>query len=434
MALPVEKVEIGFDLTESPIGPFFVLDDSVRGRLDNEEYRLGGTIFFDVTDRVKSFQIDRGKPRRFSTFPAGAAGIRFNNHDRAFDPTYPDSPFNGNIIPRREIRVTSGTAVQFTGYIDDWNLTYTVDGNSIADAVAKDVTSFFSKQTITPQTPSEELISDRINAVLDDSEVNWSTTLRDIETSTRRVGTQEITANTNALNYMQKVTETEGGGLLFINKDGDVAFRNAAQTARSSDLVVFGQTSGISYSGIQVVYGAELLYNEVVISNVGGGTATAINEASQGEYGIRNLSITDLLGANDQQSIDLAVKYADIYSEPEYRVERLDVQVHDLEPAEQDEILGLEIGSVCKVEFTPNGIGDPIERFLVVISIKHDVNPEMHITRLGFQEVRYLPLVLDDAGFGRLDDGRLAEGGPTRILTLKLDDSTFGKLGIGTLG
>ena len=434
MSMPIEKVEIGFDLTESPIGPFFVLDDSVRGRLDNTEYRLGGTIFFDVTNRVKSFQVDRGKPRRFSTFPAGAAGIRFNNHDRAFDPTYPESPFNGNIIPRREIRVTSGTAVQFTGYIDDWNLTYTVDGNSIADAVAKDVTSFFSKQTLTPQIPSEQLISDRLNSVLNDSEVNWSTTLRDIETSTRRVGTQEISSGTNALNYMQKVTETEGGGLLFINKQGEVAFRNAAQTARSSDLVVFGQTSGIPYSGIQVVYGAELLYNEVVISNVGGGTATATNEASQGEYGIRNLSITDLLGADDDQSVDLAVKYADIYSEPEYRVERLDVNVHDLEPAQQNEIFDLEIGSVCKVEFTPNGIGDPIERFLVVISIKHDVNPEIHITRLGFQEVKYLPLVLDDAAFGRLDDGRLAEGGGLPPLLFKLDDSTFGKLGIGTLG
>src|SRR6056297_2926990 len=406
MTLPVEKVEIGFDLTDSPIGPFFRLNDSVAGRLDNTEYRLGGTIFFDVTDRVQSFQVDRGKSRRFSTFPAGAAGVRFNNHDRAFDPTYPDSPFAGNIIPRREIRITSGTVVQFTGYIDDWNLTYTVDGNSVADAVAKDVTSFFSKQIVSAGTPTQELTSARINEVLDDPEVNWSQELRDIETGTVEVGTQEISDSTNALNYMQKVTETEGG-LLFINRSGEVAFRDPVQAARESDLTVFGQGTGIPYSGIQVVYGAELLYNEVVVSNVGGGTATAANLASQGEYGIRNLSLTDLLGATDQQSIDLAVKYADLYSEPEYRVERLDVQIHDLEPAEQETVLDLEIGDVCKVEFTPNGIGDPIERFLTVISIKHDVNPEIHITRLGFQELKYLALVLDDTIFGKLDVANL---------------------------
>jgi len=406
MALPAEKVEIGFDLTDSPIGPFFRLNDSVAGRLDNTEYRLGGTIFFDVTDRVQSFQVDRGKSRRFSTFPAGAAGVRFNNHDRAFDPTYPDSPFAGQIIPRREIRITSGTVVQFTGFIDDWNLTYTVDGNSIADAVAKDVTSFFSKQIVSAGTPTQELTSARINEVLDDPEVNWSQELRDIETGTVDVGTQEISDGTNALNYMQKVTETEGG-LLFINRSGEVAFRNSVQAARESNLTVFGQGTGIPYSGIQVVYGAELLYNEVVVSNVGGGTATAANLASQGEYGIRNLSLTDLLGATDTQSIDLAVKYADLYSEPEYRVERLDVQIHDLEPAEQETVLNLEIGDVCKVEFTPNGIGDPIERFLTVISIKHDVNPEIHITRLGFQELKYLALVLDDTIFGKLDVANL---------------------------
>lgn len=406
MALPVEKVEIGFDLTDSPIGPFFRLDNTESGRLDNTEYRLGGTIFFDVTNRVKSFQVDRGKPRRFSTFPAGAAGVRFNNHDRAFDPTYPDSPFAGQIIPRREIRITSGTAVQFTGFIDDWNLSYTVDGNSIADAVAKDVTSFFSKQIVTAGTPVQELTSERINKVLDDPEVDWASSLRDIDTGTVDVGTQEISSNTNALNYMQKVTETEGG-LLFINKSGDLAFRNAVQAADSTNLVTFGQGTGIPYSGIQVVYGAELLYNEVVIANVGGGTATASDLASQGEYGIRNLSITDLLGATDAQSVDLAVKYADLYSEPEYRVERLDIQLHDLEPAEQETVLNLEIGSVCKVEFTPNGIGDPIERFLTVISIKHDVNPEIHVTRLGFQELKYLALVLDDPIFGKLDVANL---------------------------
>jgi len=143
------------------------------------------------------------------------------------------------------------------------------------------------------------------------------------------------------------------------------------------------------------------------VSNVGGGTATAANLNSQQEYGIRNLSLTDLLGATDAQSVDLAVRYADLYSEPEYRVERLDVQIHDLEPAEQETVLSLEIGDVCKVEFTPNGIGDPIERFLTVISIKHDVNPEIHITRLGFQELKYLALVLDDTIFGKLDVANL---------------------------
>lgn len=402
MSVPVQKVELGLDLTDSPIGPFFRLNDPVAGRLDNLQYTLGGTIFYDVTGYVKSFQISRGKPRRFSSVPAGAANITFNNHDRTFDPTYVDSPFVGQIIPRREIKVTSGTAIQFTGYVDDWNLTYTVDGNSIADALAKDSTSFFAKQTLTAGTPVVESTGARIETVLSDPAVNWADSLRDIDPGVVNAGDQVIEPGTNALTYMNKIAETEGG-LLFVDKSGRVAFRNRNTGATSSTLVTFGQGTAIPYSGIQVIYGSELLYNEVTVSNVGGGTAVAQDLTSQGEYGIRSLAITDLLGETDQQSVDLAVRYADLYSQPEYRIEILEVQVHKLEPAQQAEVLGLELGTVCKVEFTPNGVGDPIERFIQIISIKQDVNPEIHITRLGFQEVKYLPLVLDDAEFGKLD-------------------------------
>jgi hypothetical protein len=406
MAMPVEKVEIGFDLTDTPVTRFFTLDDATAGRLDNTQYRLAGTTFIDVTEYVKSFQISRGKPRRFSSFPAGAANVTFNNHSRAFDPTYELSPFAGQIIPRREIRITSGTAIQFQGYIDDWNLTYTVDGNSVADALAKDSTSILAKQVIAAGTPTEQYTGERIAEVLDDPGVNWATDARDLETGRSLVGTQEITANTNALTYMQKVAETEPG-LFFVNKTGDVAFRDSLNVARSNDLTVFGQGTAIPYSGIQVIYGAELLYNQITIANVGGGTAVASDIESQNTYGIRDLIITDLLGASDLQAVDLAVKYADLYSEPEYRVEALDIQVHKLEPAQQVEALELEIGDVCKVEFTPNGIGDAIERFIQVISISHDVNPEIHIMRLAFQQIKYLPLVLDDAIFGKLDVANL---------------------------
>lgn len=407
MSIPTPKVEIGFDLTESPIGPFFVLDDETRGRLDNTQYRLGGTILFDVTDRVKSFSVNRGKGRRFANFRSGGATIEFNNHDRAFDPLYPDSPFAGNIIPRREIRISMGTAVQFSGWIDDWDLTYTPDGNSIADAVATDAFTILANQNLTAGTPVQETTGERIARSLSDPEVGWSETLRSIDTGLVDVGTQEIQASTNALNYMQKVAETENG-LFFVNKDGQVTFKDGIQEPSSADLVTFDQGNNIPYRSIGIIYGSELLYNEVTIANVGGGTAIASSPSSQGEYGIRSLTITDLLGATDEQSVDLAVKLVDLYSEPEYRIETLEVGLHDLDQADQDKVLNVELGGVCKVEFTPNGIGDPIERFVSVIRIEHSVRPDRHFVTFGFQEVKYLAFVLDDATFGKLDVGNLA--------------------------
>lgn len=433
MAIPAPKVEIGFDLTDSPIGPFFRLNDVIEGRLDNTGYRLGGTIFFDVTDRVKGFRISRGKGRKFANFRAGVLSVEFNNHDRAFDPVYPDSPFAGNIIPRREIRVSAEDEIQFTGWIDDWNLSYSVDGNSIVDATATDAFGILAGQNLPALVPSKQRTDQRIDAVLDNSEVRWAKELRDLEQGTVSTGTQEISAGTNALNYMQKVTETELG-LFFIGKDGSVTFRNRVLAPTSENLVTFDQGANIPYKNIGIIFGSELLYNEITIANVGGGTAVATAIESQNEYGISALAITDLLGATDQQSVDLAIKLIDQFSQPEYRIETLEVCLHDIDQAEQDKVLGLELGSVCKVQFTPNNIGDPIIRFVSVIRIEHDVRPSTHYVTFGFQEIKYLALVLNDAVFGKLDEGRLAEGGITRILTFVLDDTSFGKLGIGTLG
>lgn len=406
MALPNNKVELGLDFTNVESGPFFKLNDDTQGRLDNEEFRLGGTLFFDVTDRVKNFQISRGKPRRFSTFPAGGGGVRFNNHDRAFDPLNTSSPFNTQIIPRREIRISVGTAVQFTGFVDDWNLQYTLDGDSTADAVAADVTSWFAKQILAAGTPVEEFSGSRINNILDSPEVDWSDSLRVIDSGNKILGTQEIAANTNALSYMQKVAETEQG-LLFINKEGAIRYQVVEGFPTSDSLTVFGQETGIAYSGIQVIYGSELLYNEVAIANEGGQTAIATNADSIAEYGIRSLAITDLLGNSDSQSVTLANNLVRQYAQPEYRIELLQVNLHSLTESEQNEVLALEIGDTTKVEFKPNDIGDKIERFVRIISIKHDVNPEVHIVRFGFQETQ-LRIVLDDAVFGKLDIGTLA--------------------------
>jgi hypothetical protein len=404
MAIPTPKVEIGFDLTDSPIGPFFRLNDDVAGRLDNTEFRLGGTIFYDVTDRVRSLSISRGKGRRFTDFPAGQAVVEFNNHDRAFDPEYSASPFAGNIIPRREIKVSAGTAIQFTGWVDDWNLTYTPDGNSIADAAALDATTILAKQTLTAGTPTQELTSTRVNTALTDA--GWASELRDIQTGTVEVGTQEIEANQNALSYLEQVTRTEAG-LLFVDKSGRVAFRPRRQAPSSASLVTFDQSSGIPYQAIGITYGSELLYNRVTIANIGGGTATASSVSSQNEYGVREYSQTDLLGATDAQSIDLAVYYADLYSEPEYRIDALEIATEDLTAGQQEDVLGLEIGDVCQVSFTPNNIGDPIVKYVQVIKVDHAVTTSFHKTTLGFQEIKYLLLVLDDAVFGKLDEAYL---------------------------
>lgn len=393
------KVEVGFDLT-SGVGPFLTLDDPISGKLDDPDWTLGGTIFYDVTEYVRDISITRGRSSLFSSFPAGNASVAFNNHNRYFDPLYTGSPFVGNIIPKREIRISAGTVIQFTGWIDDWNLTYAPSGDSLADAIAYDATGLLSSRSITAGTPPAELSGARVNRVLSDAGVNWASDLRSIDPGGATLSNEPIEANTNALTYLQKVAASEPGNL-FIGKEGKVVFLDRTKAPSTDTLVEFGGTA-IPFTGLEVVYGSENLYNQVVITREGGGTATAIDTDSIGEYGILNLT-QDTLLSTDEQSVDLALNYAQEFSQPEYRFNALEVAMHKLEEAVQYEIAGLEIGSICKVTFTPNGIGDPIERFVEVIRINQAINTVTHFVELGFRSLDYASLVLSDAEFGKLD-------------------------------
>lgn len=401
--IPNPQVFVEFDAFDPTFQPYFELDNATKGRLDNTEFLLAPDLF-DITDRVRSFEIQRGKGRRFANFQAASATITLNNHDRAFDPLFPNSPFSGNIVPRRKIKVTSNDIDIFSGFIEDWDLSYTPDGDSIASAKCYDAFYIIAGQAISAFTPSEETTGERINTILDLSDIQWSPVDRDIDTGIVSVGTQPISDNTPALSYLQKISETEAG-LFFVAANGDITFRDRYPSVNGS-LVEFSEDD-IPFTSLEVIYGSELLYNEVTIANEGGGTAVSQDIQSQSAYGVRELVINDLLGANDTQSANLSIYYIDKYSEPEYRIETLEVALHALDPADQDRVLDLELGDVCVVKFTPNNIPPAIERTLTIIKIDHSVSPDSHFISLGFQETRNEPWTLSDAIFGRLSRGNI---------------------------
>jgi len=406
MALPTLKVEIGFDLTDNPVAPFFKLDDPIQGRLDNTEYRLGGTLFYDVSEYVISVDIQRGKSAILSDFPPGECNVEFTNHTRAFDPLFTTSPFYPEIVPRREIRVTSGGELIFQGWIEDWDLGYQASGDSVATAKAVDALSIIGNQTLDAFTPSEELAGARVTSVLDRAEVSWPSTLRDLDDGTVNMAANPVPAETNALTYLQNVAASDPG-YVFVTRDGKFAFRDRRKAPTSATLVALGE-GGIPISDLQVTYGSELLFNRVTASRQFGGTAIASNVASQNNYGVRDLTINNTQLANDSDLIDLVVGYASLFSEPEYRFDTVAVVMNNLSPSQQADILTLEVGDICSVSFTPNGIAPQILRYVEVREINHNVQTDFHRVELGFEETRYAPLILDDAVFGRLDVGTLS--------------------------
>jgi hypothetical protein len=120
------------------------------------------------------------------------------------------------------------------------------------------------------------------------------------------------------------------------------------------------------------------------------------------------LTIDDVQLVSDDDLIDFVLSYAAQYSEPDYRFENATVLLENLSPVDQDKVLGLEIGDVCSIAFTPNNIPPQILRYVEVTRIEHQVTTISHRVALGFNQIRYAPLILDDAVFGKLDVGTLS--------------------------
>jgi hypothetical protein len=407
--MTTELVELGFDLPAS-VGNFFKLDDPVRGKLDNTTYVLSGVIFYDVTSRVRGYSIKRGKSRQLDNYQAGVASVVLSNNDRAFDPTYTASPYYGQVIPKRELRITSNGVRQYTGLIDDWNLDYAPQGDSTASVAASDGFAKLANQTLTGGTATSQLPGARITSILDSVDVYWPSDKRSIDTGTITLGADVQAVDANVLNYLQ-IIETTESGRLFIDKSGNLVFddANAVRPVGSSAINLADDGTGIKYTAMQVVYGSELLYNQTVIGSVIGsaGTAVANGTASQASYGIQTYTRTDLLMANSADVDYLARQLVTQYQNPEFRFEAVTIDLGQISTAEANQILGIEMGQLCNIKFTPNNIAPAIQKYAEVISISHSADTVRHQVTLGFSTLDYVPFILDDVVFGRLDSGQL---------------------------
>lgn len=402
------KVEIGFNLND-PTGDFATLDDPVKGILGSPIYVLAGYTYYDVTDQVRSASISRGKSRQLDRYPAGQASVEFDNNDRRFDPLFDASPYAGQIVPRRDVRISTNDLVQYQGVIDDWNLNYSPGGMSVASLSASDGFSYIANQVLSAATATSQLSGARVEAILNLPTVNYPAGNRDIDAGSQTLQADIIEGGTNALGYLQLVADSESGSV-FINKLGGVTFTPRVPTIDVANATVLADDgTGIPYQSIEVVYGSELLYNEVIVSRAGGGTATANDTASQLEYGISVLTLQDLLLNTNTQNTDLADHLIAKYAQPEYRFEKMSINVTSLTEAQQDELLALEMGDLVSVIFTPNNTPPAIEQFAEIIRIEHSITPYSHIISFGFASADIGYFTLSDARFGRLTRGNILQ-------------------------
>ena len=413
MPAPVVKVELGADLGARDADTF-TLDDPVKGLLDNTLYTLGGTRFFDITDRLISASSQRGKSVSLDRIDAGNSSINLDNSDRLFDPLFESGFYFGNLIPGKEVKISCNGFPVIHTFIDDIDIAYEPGGRSVVSIQGVDGLSDLTINNLPVLSPDVELSGARVTRILDLPEVNWPIDDRIIAEGSSFLSDGEISNGPSAISYLQLIATSEAGEV-FVSKDNKFVFKGRNTPPTIPDIIFTDEASisgftVIPFAELGVVFGSEELYNRIVLSNDQEVPDQAIAEdaESQATYGPRSYTVTGLLNQDPDELQFLADFLLARFKEPQYRFSSLSVVMDILSESQQDEVLDLEIGDIVQVRFTPSNIPPAIEQYVRIIGISHDWQNNEKRINLSLERLDFSLFVLDNPVLGILDEDRLS--------------------------
>jgi hypothetical protein len=413
MPAPVVKIELGADLGTRDADTF-TLDDPVKGLLDNTLYTLGGTRFFDITDRLVSATTQRGKSVALDRIDAGNSNIVLDNADRLFDPLFESGFYFGNLVPGREVKISCNGFDVIHTFIDDIDIAYEPGSRSVVSIQGVDGLSDLTINNLPEVFPDVELSGARVTRILDLPEVAWPIGDRSIAEGSSLLSDTDIAEGTQTISYLQLIATSEAGEV-FVSKDNKFVFKGRNTPPNLPDLIFTDEASipgytVIPFADLGVVFGSEELYNRIVITNdqVFPDQAIAEDAASQAAYGPRSYTVDGLLNNDPDELQFLADFLLARFKEPQYRFSGLSVVMDILSESQQDEVLDLEIGDIVQVRFTPSGIPPAIEQYVRIIGISHDWENNEKRINLSLERLDFSLFVLDSPVLGILDEDRLS--------------------------
>jgi hypothetical protein len=363
----------------------------------------GGT---EITSYVRSVSTSRGKSRELDQFDAGQFSVVLDNRTRAFDPLYTSSPFYSLLKLRQVVYITTTpsyvSATILTGFITNWDLSYDINGDSIATISGADAFTLLSQQVLDDVTTTVQKSGERVLVVLGRPYVGaTSFSGAGVTQGIVDVADDPIVAGDNVLEYLQNLERSERGSL-FVQKGGTLGFIAAnGGTTRSTILTDDG--SGVPYTAINVNYGTDYLFNRIQLENTALDVGEKDNVPSIDSYGASIFADAGLLVNSPTVLQSQAEVLAGRYGTPEYRFESVTVQMNGLTDGQQNEIMALELTNRVTVEFTPNKTGSQILKVCSIIGIDHQVSVDRHDIVLKFASADNGLFTLNDTILGRLD-------------------------------
>jgi len=377
----------------------FELDSAEFGVLD-QNFLGVGEVAVDISDRVVSLSVRRGRQDALEPTRAGQASVTLRNLDGELDPLNTASALYPGVEPARSLNIWADDIQVFSGIVDDIDLAFDPSGDAVVQVQASDALSRLALAEFPPAglAVGEEDSGQRVTDVLASNSDFWDAST-DIATgdSTLAAGT----ATGNVVQYLNTVARSEGG-VLFVGRDGDLVFRNRLFAVTESPVVLSDDGSDVAYEGLVRQTSGESL-RTVAFGERNGSRRERESTLGLLRFGFRALDLGELLlltdaDVDERLDFELALRSVPNPTVREVRVSQ--------ERAQATSVLGLELGDPIEVEFTPPGVSAITEEG-IVLNLRHDFTVGAGWrTTIGMRPAELSGFLI--LGSGRLDFDALA--------------------------
>ena len=411
------EIDTGYDWNA------FVLDDDLKGELNNTEYVLDGTSqFATVMDGTIALTAKRGRANTGDQFAYGTMNFTLNDTyaDGVFNPFDTTSPYydpNNNqpgLAPLREVRFSRYSSLNvkellWVGYIVNYDYTFTLGGLDTVTVNCADFSYQLGQTFLAEWNVTEQLSSDRFDDLLDLPEVAYTGT-RSIETGVATLGgaaAYTVENGTSVAGYANKINEAEQGRI-FVDREGTMTFqKRIGQTLGVPVADFHDDGTQIGYSAIDISFQADTVINRASVAHAGASSPEVAEDlASQALYLIQTRSITDSLVHNDAAALTLA-EYL-ISPDPEPRFNFLGTEFPGTPALDQDTLALLDVGDLIAIQKSITTSAGPTQfaQDLTIEGLEHrlTLSAGHAVTYFTSPTTIVYELILDDLVYGTLNE------------------------------
>ena len=406
-------VDTGFNVNA------FILDDYLKGVLDNTTYVLDGTDdYADITQSTTQIDIRRGRRDIGDQFATGTMTFTINDVDGVFNP-FDEGPYYNTpealpgLAPLRKVDLirydsSNNPEFLFRGRVINYDYNFSLDNLDTVTVYCSDDFYLLSQTFMDELNVAVETSGERIETVLDLPEVDYPTgAARNIDPGTVDLGHDSaftVPDGTNVLAYLTQINQTAEFGRLFVSRAGVLTFTPRTGTTLSGPVASFHDDgTNIPYDGLGITFEADAVTNRVLIENLDETVATAEDLASQAAFFIQTNSITNSLLDNSELAT-AATYLLDPY--PEARYNSVETVFGALTNAQRDTVAIIDINDTISIEkeFITGNTTMTLSQELSVEGVEHTITLDGHRVALFTSPTTIVyELILDDATYGVLD-------------------------------